>query len=72
MTVREGLGLFSDLPRYGEAKVALHLFDRRSDPSFEEGIFDLAHLLQPILDRSVFQGLAFIFVTIPREPSIHM
>ena len=28
----------SDLPRCGEAKVALHLFNRRSDPSFEEGI----------------------------------
>jgi len=29
--------LRSDLPRHAEAKVALHLFDRRGDPSFEEG-----------------------------------
>jgi hypothetical protein len=30
--------MLSDLPRHAEAKVALHLFDRRGDPSFLEGI----------------------------------
>jgi very-short-patch-repair endonuclease len=34
---RYGTGMVSDLPRYAEAEVALHLFDRRGDPSSEEG-----------------------------------
>jgi hypothetical protein len=33
----ELLKTVSDLPRHGEAKVALLLFDRRADPSFRRG-----------------------------------
>src|SRR5579862_7614879 len=36
--VRRLLQQASDLPRHAETKVALLLFDRRADPSFEEGI----------------------------------
>jgi hypothetical protein len=35
-------GSLSDLPRRAEANVALHLFDRRGDPSFEAHLSKLA------------------------------
>src|SRR5579884_1556888 len=35
--MRYQTGMRSDLPRHAEAEVALHLFDRRSDPSFKRG-----------------------------------
>ena len=34
-----------DLPRHAEAQVALHLFDRRVDPSFKEGIVQCPFLV---------------------------
>ena len=40
-------GMMSDLPRPAEAEVALHLFDRRGDPSFEEGILTSLQTIPP-------------------------
>ena len=40
-------GMLSDLPRHAEAEVALHLFDRRGDPSFEEGILTSLQTTRP-------------------------
>src|SRR5579862_8738124 len=45
--VRRLLQHDTDLPRHAETTVALLVFDRRADPSFEEGIVPVPTLFTP-------------------------